>query len=179
MNKKSISCCEKHCFDIEIHPNRWYRRSLTKTKFHRVQDVGGEAQMMTIETKCGLSIPANDGTKSLVDWAISPHFSQRCKKCASFPERPVSPKRPHKIIWAAAINLNGCWGPNKMVYNEECETYYDKDGDFSVEDTGLIIRDSIITYANTEKAFVQLWIDAVIATMDFIKRRLTYYGGDK
>lgn len=90
------------------------------------------------------------------------------------------PNNKHPLIWAAAINLNGAWGPCRMKYDEECDTYFDKGGDFSVEGCGVYDHGGLITYGNTDRSAVELWIKAVKTTMDFIKKRLEckVYRGD-
>jgi hypothetical protein len=90
------------------------------------------------------------------------------------------PNDKHPMIWAAAMNLNGCWGPCKMKYDEECDEYFDikENFDFSVKGCGTNAKDGIVTYGNTSQEAVQLWLNGVKTTMEFIKNRLVYHGGD-
>lgn len=170
-----------------IHPNRWYRRSLSKTKFHRVYDIGGEAEGLIIYTRCGLSIRANDCNKQLVDWALKPTSKEMCKTCNSIshpiyfplhdsalPRENVMATRP-KVVYGAGVNLSGLWGPVKMKYHEsDCVegefTYWDKEGDFDVEDIGLIEKDGHITFADPDKRTVETWVSGVKTTMKMLQK---------
>jgi hypothetical protein len=67
----------------------------------------------------------------------------------------------NKIIYGAAINLIGVWGPLKMEWNENCKEFYDKTGDFSISKIGLRIEEDIIEFGSKNKKEVEIWVNGI------------------
>jgi hypothetical protein len=156
-----------------IHPERWYRTSLTTNKFHLVHDILGERNF-TIKTRCGLHILANNGEKELVDWTKKPSRHEQCKTCACCPSKIYPDYKgilpTPKVIWGAAVNLSGLWGPYKMKYDQQSETYYDRLGNFSVDCIGLNQKDGVIEFGSESEEETKLWVSGVKAAMKMISR---------
>ena len=159
-----------------IHEERWYRTLLSdrEHKFHRVHDVGGEMQNLIIYTRCGIAIPVNDCEEELVDWSLKPPGYKQCKTCARCPSK-IYPNNDDKlstpkIIWGAAINLSGLWGPYKMRYSEESEIYYDRSGNFSIDCVGLNPKDGIIEFGSESENETKLWVSGAKAAMTMMKQ---------
>lgn len=75
-----------------------------------------------------------------------------------------------KIIYGAAINLNGLWGPYRMTYNKSLDIYFDKTGNFSVKRTGKHIPyNGIVTFGSINHKSTVLWTEGVKATMKMLK----------
>jgi len=75
-----------------------------------------------------------------------------------------------KVVYGAAINLRGLWGPYKMKYYEDLDEYYDKTGNFSIKKVGEHQPcDGIITFASASRAKTQTWVQGVRATMRALK----------
>jgi len=68
-----------------------------------------------------------------------------------------------KIIYGAAINLVGIWGPKKMVWHNRCKQYYDNSGNFSIDKLGLNEKDGITEFSSTNKKEVELWVEGAKA----------------
>jgi hypothetical protein len=64
----------------------------------------------------------------------------------------------NKIVYGAAINLVGIWGPKNMIWDNECEQYYDSSGNFSIDKLGLNEKYGITEFSSTNKKEVELWI---------------------
>lgn len=152
-----------------IRLDRWYRRSLTCRKYHLVDDLSGDTPDLKIHTKCGLEISGDAG---LLDWTTKPQYD-KCKICARKPIKTPQEEKP-KIIWAAAINLSGLWGPFKMKLHEDQQIYYDRTGNFSVNDYGLMQTDGIVTYGSPSQKATEIWVSGVKTTMRMLKRWCQY-----
>lgn len=72
--------------------------------------------------------------------------------------------RPKKV-WAIAINLNGLWckKPRRMTWKEELQEYYDRGGDLSVPDIGLVVEPCITSFASENKKDVEIFIQGATA----------------
>ncbi|UCG02565.1 MAG: hypothetical protein JSW11_00950 [Candidatus Heimdallarchaeota archaeon] len=82
-----------------------------------------------------------------------------------------------KDVYGAAVNLSGLWGPYKMSWDEECNQYYDKSGEFSVNQLGEYHRDGVIEFASQNKNETFLWASGVKAAMKMLREWA--YTGEK
>jgi len=67
----------------------------------------------------------------------------------------------NKIIYGAAINLVGVWGPLKMELNKEQKVYYDKSGNLSIRKIGLNIYEDVIEFGSKNKKEVEIWVNGI------------------
>lgn len=76
----------------------------------------------------------------------------------------------HKIVYGAAVNLSGVWGPKKMTLDQYGQKhYYDQTGEFSVEKLGEHHHDyGIITFASPDRTKTALWVKGVKASMKML-----------
>lgn len=77
----------------------------------------------------------------------------------------------HKIVYGAAVNLRGVWGPIKMTPSKyDILGYWDKTGNFSISKLGERNHDDVITFASPDRTKTALWVKGVKASMEMLKK---------
>ena len=66
-----------------------------------------------------------------------------------------------KIIYGAAINLVGVWGPTRLKWDETAKEFYDRSGNFSISKIGLDIKEHVIGFGSENKKEVDAWVSGI------------------
>lgn len=82
------------------------------------------------------------------------------------------PKRRPRMIYGACINLSGLYSakPLRCYFDKYAVTWYDTDANVAIDQLGLVVKQSVITYASTKESDVSAWIAGVRSAMTLLRQ---------